>query len=222
MGYADKCLLINRVKSLSKSGNLRKDQTSSVPPSIKESSTAPSFSVSADTEDVHEQLQESIVVDTDRKVVEKENPSYAVSTNDDKQHSSVSSSFTYNDRKEDGITAGGLDRDGPDVKNTFRGSTSQKTYSSAYSQNSADIEGKVQKNSPPLRKAYRNEKTENPGNELKKDGDNSDTSNTSYKQQNMPKKYEQSPHDGSINEILEVSFECVASRMIIVVLPEVC
>ncbi|CAA2985918.1 kinesin KIN-13A [Olea europaea subsp. europaea] len=195
--YAD------RVKSLSKSGNLRKDQTSSVPPSIKESSTAPSFSVSADTEDVHEQLQESIVVDTDRRVVEKENPSYAVSTNDEKQHSSVSSSFTYNDRKEDGITAGGLDRDGPDVKNTFRGSASQKTYSSAYSQNSADIEGKVQKNSPPLRKAYRNEKTENPGNEPKKDGDNSDTSNTSYKQQNTPKKYEQSPHDGSINEILE-------------------
>ncbi|CAI9762626.1 unnamed protein product [Fraxinus pennsylvanica] len=195
--YAD------RVKSLSKSGNLKKDQTSSVPPSIKESSTAPSLPVSADTEDVQEQLQESKAVDTSRRAVEKENPSSAISTDDDKQHSSVSSTFTYNDRKENGITDGGLDREGPDVKNTFRGSTSQKLYPSAYSQTSADIEGKVQKTSPPLRKAYRNERAEKPGNEPKKDGDNSDTSNTSYKQHNTPKKYEQSPHDGSINEILE-------------------
>ncbi|KAL2549544.1 Kinesin-like protein [Forsythia ovata] len=177
---------------------------SSLPPSIKESSTAPSLPISADTEDVYEQHQESIVVDTSRRVAEKENPSYTVSTDDDKQHSSIASTSTYNGRKESGMTAGGLDREGPDVKNAFRGSTSQKLYSSAYSQNSADIEEKVQKTPPPLRKSYRNERTEKPGNEPKKDGDNSDTSNTSYKQQNMPKQYEQLPHDGSINEILKL------------------
>ncbi|KAL2506882.1 Kinesin-13A [Abeliophyllum distichum] len=195
--YAD------RVKSLSKSGNTKKDPISSLPPSIKESSTAPSLPVPTDTEDVYEQHQESKVVDTCRRVVEKENPSYTVSTDDDKQHSSIASTFSYNGSKESGMTAGGLDREVPDVKNAFRGSTSQKLYSSAYSQNLADIEEKVQKTPPPQRKFYRNERTEKPGNEPKKDGDNSDTSNTSYKQQNTPKQYEQLPHDGSINEILE-------------------
>ncbi|GFY85097.1 P-loop containing nucleoside triphosphate hydrolases superfamily protein [Actinidia rufa] len=64
--YAD------RVKSLSKSGNAKKDQVaSSLPPVNKESTSTPSFPISSDVEDVYEQYQEVKVVDAGRRVVEK-------------------------------------------------------------------------------------------------------------------------------------------------------
>ncbi|KAL0376442.1 UNVERIFIED_CONTAM: Kinesin-like protein KIN-13A [Sesamum calycinum] len=98
--YAD------RVKSLSKSGNPKKDQASSLPPSAKESSSTPTLSVTAEREDVYEQHQESKVVDTSRRVIDKETSSFNFSTDDEKQSSNFSSNFNFNGRDESGVAAG--------------------------------------------------------------------------------------------------------------------
>uniref|UniRef100_A0A5B7AI82 Kinesin-like protein n=1 Tax=Davidia involucrata TaxID=16924 RepID=A0A5B7AI82_DAVIN len=215
--YAD------RVKSLSKSGNVKKDQvSSSLPPFNKESSSVSSFPVSADMEDVHEQHQEVKVVDTGRKVVEKEDPSYNP-VDLDKQPSTFPSNYPFNGREESRVTSGAMERDRVDGKNNFGGSTSQKAYSSLYLQNSVDTEEKEKKVSPPRRKTYRDEKSEKLGNWLKKDGSGSDPSATSYKLQNTSnsntnnvgsRQYEPEPpsHDGNINEILEEEEALIAAH----------
>ncbi|KAL0388793.1 UNVERIFIED_CONTAM: Kinesin-like protein KIN-13A [Sesamum radiatum] len=100
--YAD------RVKSLSKSGNPKKDQASSLPPSAKESSSTPTLSATAEREDVYEQHQESKVVDTSRRVIDKETSSFNFSTDDEKQSSNISSNFNFNGRDESGVAAGGF------------------------------------------------------------------------------------------------------------------
>ncbi|KAK4477865.1 hypothetical protein RD792_017128 [Penstemon davidsonii] len=205
--YAD------RVKSLSKSGNPKKDQTSSLQPIAKESFSAPNLSVSAETEDVYEQLQDSKVMDTNRRVAEKDTSFYNFNTDDEKQPSSSFSNFNFNGCEESELTAGSFD-----VKNT---SKSQKTYS-GYSQNSADIEEKVQKVSPPRQKAYREERLERPGNASRKDNESSNISSSSYKQQNIAnsnanstgsKQYEsESPPDGNINAILQEEEALIAAH----------
>ncbi|KAA8548935.1 hypothetical protein F0562_000619 [Nyssa sinensis] len=213
--YAD------RVKSLSKSGNPKRDQ---VLPSNKESSSVSSFPVSADVEDVYEQHQEVKVADTARRVVEKENPSYNPA-DFDKQPSSFPSNYLLNGREESGVTSGIMERERIDMKNSYAGSASQKMYSSSYSQNSVDTEEKVQKVSPPRRKPYRDEKSEKVGNWLKKDGSGSDIPTISYKQQNTSnsnsnsnnvgsKQYEPEPPplDGNINEILEEEEALIAAH----------
>ncbi|XP_073050337.1 kinesin-like protein KIN-13A [Primulina eburnea] len=203
--YAD------RVKSLSKGGNPRKDQASSLPPSVKESSSAPTLSLSAETEDIYEQRQESRAVGTSGRVLEKESLPYNFSTDDEKLPSSFSSKFTLNGHEESGDTAGSLKTERPDVKNTFKGSMSQKAHSVFYSQNSDDIEDKVQKVSPPRQKPYRDER---PGHGPRKEGEDSDVPTSSYKQRQYinssnitstiakPNESEQPTHE-SINEILE-------------------
>ncbi|KAI3469381.1 hypothetical protein Pfo_026044 [Paulownia fortunei] len=210
--YAD------RVKSLSKSGNPRKDQASSLPPSVKESSSAPTLSVTAETEDVYEQHQESKVVDSSRRILEKESSSF----NDEKHPSSFSSNSNFNGREESGVASGGLEKERLDAKNAFKGSSSQKTFSVGYSQSSTDIEEKVQKVSPPRQKAYRDERLEKLGHGPRKDTDNSDISPRSYKQQNVnnsnatstgAKQHEpEPPPDGSINEILEEEEALIAAH----------
>ncbi|XP_059632734.1 kinesin-like protein KIN-13A [Cornus florida] len=144
--YAD------RVKSLSRSGNAKKDQ---VPPPNKDSSSASSFPVSANAEEVYEQHQEK-VVDTGRRVTEKENLSYNL-VDFDKKPSSFPSNYQLNGREDSGVTSSAVERERNDIKNVYGGSTTQKLYSSSYSQNSVDTEEKVQKVSPPRRKAYRDE-----------------------------------------------------------------
>ncbi|KAG8369947.1 hypothetical protein BUALT_Bualt14G0066200 [Buddleja alternifolia] len=199
--YAD------RVKSLSKSGNPKKDQASSLPPNAKEASSGPTLPVSTESEDVYEQHQVSKVVDTSRRIVEKETPSFNFSTDDEKQPSSSSSNFTLNGREESGVTGGGLERERLDVRNAFKGSTSQKT-------NSADVE-KVQKISPPRQKAYRDEKLEKLAHGPRKDRDNSDLSPSSHKPATGTgfKQYEtEPPPDGSINEILEEEEALIAAH----------
>ncbi|KAK6161165.1 hypothetical protein DH2020_004546 [Rehmannia glutinosa] len=209
--YAD------RVKSLSKSGNPRKDQASSLPPIAKESSSAPTLPVTAETEDVYEQHQLSKVVDTSRRLVEKETSSF----NDEKLPSCFSSNSNFNVREESEVSAGEKERP-LDVKNAFRGPPSQKTFSTGYSQSSTDVEEKVQKVSPPRQKAYRDEKIEKPGHGPKKDSDNSDMSSSIYKQQTVnnsnatssgAKQYEpEPPRDGSINEILQEEEALIAAH----------
>ncbi|XP_073136792.1 kinesin-like protein KIN-13A [Henckelia pumila] len=206
--YAD------RVKSLSKSGNPRKDQTSSLPPSVKESSSVPTLSLSVEMEDVYEHRQESRTVGTSGRVLEKESLPYNFSTDDEKLPSGFPSKFSLNGHGESADTAGGSKTERPDVANSFKGSTSQKAHSVFYSQNAGDIEDKVQKVSPPRQKPYRDERPERPGHGPRKESDNSDMPTSSYKQrQNMnssnvtstiAKQNESEPpsHD-SINEILE-------------------
>ncbi|CAL5393260.1 unnamed protein product [Camellia sinensis] len=215
--YAD------RVKSLSKSGNPKKDQVASLlPPPNKESISASSFPVSADVEDVYEQHQEVKVVDTGgRRVVEKENPSYNPSESN-KQPSTSPSNYPFGEREDGGVTFGTVERERVDKQN-FVGLTSQKMHSSSYLQNSVDTEERVQKVSPPRRKAHRDEKSEKPGNWLKKDGCGSDPSATSYKQQSTSNftssnvgsrqnEPEPPPPDRNINEILEEEEALIAAH----------
>ena len=174
--------------------------------------SAPSFPVSTDVEDVYVQYQEVKVVDTGRRVVEKDNMSY----NPTESNKQPSSNYSFNERDDSGVIPSPIERDGVDKQN-FSVSTSQKMYSSSYSQNSVDTEERVQKVSPPRRKAHRDEKSEKLGNWLKNDGSESDLSATSYKPQNVSnfisnrvrsRPYEPEPPtpDGNINEILEVGY----------------
>lgn len=214
--YAD------RVKSLSKSGNAKKDQgVSSLPPVNKESSSAASLPASVDVEDVYEQQPEVKLADMGRRTADKES-SYNHAADFDRQPSSFSSNYPFNAREESAVAPGLIDRERVEMKNTFVGSTSQKMYSSSYSQNSVDTEEKVQKVSPPRRKVPREEKSEKLGNWLKKEGGNTDMPFTSSKQQNtsnsninnvVSRQYEpEPPNDGNINAILEEEEALIAAH----------
>ncbi|XP_057429548.1 kinesin-like protein KIN-13A [Lotus japonicus] len=173
--YAD------RVKSLSKSGNSRKDQVpNSVPQANKEVSSTSSLPSSAGAEDFNDQRQEK-TMDMGRKFVERESSLYNSATDVDKQPSSVSSSYLLNGREEKGLTSASMDRERFEVKNSFNDYTSQKMTS--YSQN--DTVEKVQKVSPPRRKGAKEEKSERPANLTKRDANGSDLFTTSSKQQTM-------------------------------------
>lgn len=169
--YAD------RVKSLSKSGNPRKDQAPNpVPQSNKEVLSTSSLPDSACAEDVYYQRQEVKTADMGRKVIEKENSLYSSAAADvDKQPSSFSSSFLFNGREEKGLPSVSVDRNRFEVKN----STSQKM--NPYSQN--DTDEKVQKVSPPRRKGTKEERPERSFNWQKRDANGSDHFTTSSKQQ---------------------------------------
>ncbi|XP_041000877.1 kinesin-like protein KIN-13A [Juglans microcarpa x Juglans regia] len=215
--YAD------RVKSLSRSGNARKDQAiNSLPPINKDVSSASSLPVSVDSDDVYDQWQEVKVPDVGRRVVEKENASYNPTVDySNKQSSSVSSSYPLNGREEKGVASGSMDRERYEMKNSYGDSTIQKSNSS-YSQNSEDTEEKVQKVSPPRRKVSREEKSEKLGNWLRKDLNGSDLSTAKTKQQNTvtyssnnvgPRQYEPEPlPDGNINAILEEEEALIAAH----------
>ncbi|KAF8387851.1 hypothetical protein HHK36_026513 [Tetracentron sinense] len=217
--YAD------RVKSLSKSGNAKKDQAmGSLLPTGKESSSAPSMPAPIEPEDVFEQHQEAKVTDMGRRVAERENFSYNSPADFDRQPSSLPSNHPINGRDESGLIAGSLERERVDMKNTFGGSTSHKLYSSSYAQNSNDTqeEEKVQKVSPPRRKVFKEEKSEKLGNWQKKDGSGSDLPAKSYKLQNtsdsninkITRQHEPEPacHDGDINAILEEEEALIAAH----------
>ncbi|WCJ23488.1 P-loop containing nucleoside triphosphate hydrolases superfamily protein [Euphorbia peplus] len=174
--YAD------RVKSLSKSGNPKKDQTvNSLPPTTKDVSSTSSLPVSSDVDDVYEQ-PEAKAVETGRRAVEKETFSYNSTSDHEKQSSSLTSSHHLNGREQSGPSSS-MDREKSEINNSHSGSTSHKV-SSLYSQNSADAEEKVQKVSPPRRKGSREEKSEKLGNWLKKDSNIPEFSSTNSRQQN--------------------------------------
>ncbi|KAH9683466.1 kinesin-like protein KIN-13A [Citrus sinensis] len=213
--YAD------RVKSLSKSGNTKKDQgQNSLIPINKDTSSASSIPVSADVEDVYEPQQDVKVVDTGRRVTEKETLSYIPTVDYDKQQSSFSSGFSG--REESGVASGSMDRERFEINNAYGGSTSQKMRPS-YSQNSLDTEEKVQKVSPPRRKGSRDtEKSEKLGSWLKKDSNGSEPSTTNSRQQstsnyninNVGSKQPQPqpPSDGNINALLEEEEALIAAH----------
>ncbi|KAJ4955899.1 hypothetical protein NE237_012682 [Protea cynaroides] len=213
--YAD------RVKSLSKSGNAKRDQgTGSLLAASKESSSASSLAVAVEPDEVYSQAQETKVVDMGKTVPEKEN--YSNSGADfQRQSSSLPSNYPSSGREESGVVSGSLERERNNTRSAFGGSTSQKPYSSA--QNSNDLlEEKVQKVSPPRRKVFREEKSEKQGNWTKKDSGGSDLS-TSYKPQHIydsnvknigSRRYEPEPpcQDGDINAILEEEEALIAAH----------
>ncbi|GER52186.1 kinesin motor family protein [Striga asiatica] len=211
--YAD------RVKSLSKSGNPRKDQTNSLPPVVKEpSSLAPTLSLTSESEEAYEQLQVSKVVDTSRRHAAKEVSSF----NDEKLPSSFSSNVRFSGREESEVTAGDEKERSLEVRNAFRAPRSQKTFSvGSYSQSSTDVEERVQKVSPPRQKAYsyKDEKIE----EGKRDIDSLDLMPpSSYKQRIVYNSSARStgskqcepepPPDGRMNEILEEEEALIAAH----------
>ncbi|KAB2012187.1 hypothetical protein ES319_D09G072300v1 [Gossypium barbadense] len=172
--YAD------RVKSLSKSGNQKKEQAvNSFQPSNKDASSASSLLPTAVVEDIYERQPEVKVVDTGRRVAEKD----VYTTDIDKQPSTFSSGYPFNGREESGKASGPTDRERFEVNSNYGGSSSQRVYSSN-SQNSADTEEKVPKVSPPRRKATREEKLEKSRNWAKKDGGGSDSSASNSRQVN--------------------------------------
>lgn len=205
--YAD------RVKSLSKTGNPKKDQANALPSGLKESSSAPTLSVSNETVNFYEQQQEARLVDQGRRVLEKETSYDTYLTEDEKQPSNLSSNSIIGGHEENVAAAGGLEKERHDIKSTFKVSTSLKMNSIVYSQNSVE-KVKVQKVSPPRQKAYMDmdERVEKPGLETRKgieyqdmsasykqlNANHYDITNTSSKQHVL----ERTPDD-SINEILE-------------------
>ncbi|CAN4094933.1 unnamed protein product [Withania somnifera] len=212
--YAD------RVKSLSKSGNTKKDQTASLIPS-----SAPTLAVSAGAGDAYEKPQEYKILDTSRRAMEKESTSYIPSSDFDKPSSRFGSNLTINGWEERGTNSGGMERGWVEVKNTYGIPAGQKQYPTTNLQTSADVVDKVPKVSPPRRKAYRDEKPEKPerpGNWSRKDVASVDSSSTSYRQQSTstPTKSAGSrqnevsspPRDENINEILEEEEALIAAH----------
>ncbi|KAJ6722094.1 KINESIN-LIKE PROTEIN [Salix viminalis] len=134
--YAD------RVKSLSKSGNARKDQAaSSLLPTNKDASSTSSLPVSVDVDDVYQQQEVKVM---GRRVVEKETSSYNPTVDNNKQPSSFPSGFSLNKREENGLSSGMADRERFEGSSSFGSLASQKVNSS-YTQHSADTEEKVPK-----------------------------------------------------------------------------
>lgn len=137
-----------------------------MPPANKDVSLASSQLASNDVDDVFEPPQEVNVQETGRRV---EKDSYSSSGIELKQPTHYPSSHPVNFREESGIPSISMDRGKSDTSNSFGGSTSQRIYSSSYSQDTSDQEEKVKKVSPPRRKVSREEKPERPQNWSKRD-----------------------------------------------------
>ncbi|KAJ0802360.1 putative plus-end-directed kinesin ATPase [Helianthus annuus] len=214
--YAD------RVKSLSKSGNSKKDQVGSSQTVNKESASA-NMLVSSDVDDTYEQHQEAKSMDAGKRAPQR---SYNATSDFEKQPPPSSSNYSFNDT--------GFDKEKVDVKSTYSGSNNQKVYSRP---SSVEKEETAQKVSPPRRKSYKEEKLERDinwnkkdnGNEksekfgwLKRDGNNTDIPTVGSKQQgsSIPNaSYTASKqsepeqlHDENVNEILEEEEALIAAH----------
>lgn len=200
-----------RVKSLSKSGNAKKDPlSSSLPTANRDTISVPNAQVFADVEIVQER-PDPRPVDVSRKVAEKENFS-----------SDIPSTFGYSGRGMNGVASGVHDGDKLEMRGTYGGSTSQKAHSS-FTQNSADVDESIQRVSPPRRKiSSRDERTEKLGNWLKKEGSVPDPSPMTNKSQsnvansnNVPSRHcepETIRNDGNIDAILEEEEALIAAH----------
>ncbi|CAH8391949.1 unnamed protein product [Eruca vesicaria subsp. sativa] len=157
--YAD------RVKSLSKSGNSKKEQTfNSLPPANKDVSLASSFQLASNNaDDVFEPPQEYNAQETGRRV--EKDRSYSSSGIEFKQPLNDPSPYPVSIKEESEIPSISMDRGRSDTS----GSTSQRMQSSSYPQDASDQEGKVKKVSPPRRKVSREEKPERHQNLSKRD-----------------------------------------------------
>ncbi|XP_010548988.1 PREDICTED: kinesin-like protein KIN-13A [Tarenaya hassleriana] len=213
--YAD------RVKSLSKSGNGKKDQTvNSLPPASKDASLASSQPVCNDVEDIFEPPQEVNVRDTGNRV---EDESYFSSGIGFKQPTTnyYPSSYPINIREESGIPTISMDRARPaEMSNSTGGSTSQRIYPSSYSQDTTDLEEKVKKVSPPRRKGFgfgeEKEKQDQPRNLKRRDGGTSEAPpvTTNPMQHNVAsRQYDTEPSlDENLDALLEEEEALIAAH----------
>lgn len=196
------------MKSLSKSGNPKKDQGATSASLNKENTSIPQ--VSTGGEDVYDQQQGVKPVDTSKMVAEK-NYYHKPIADVDKRSSTYPSHQPFKSREESGVVSGFVDKERADLKNTSVSSTSHKLYTSSFSHNEVDTEEKVQKVSPPRRKAPRDDK---PDKLLRKEGTSFDQSNAPYQQQTTAYTNNVShgqletepPLDGNNNETLEVGY----------------
>uniref|UniRef100_A0A0D9WCZ4 Kinesin-like protein n=1 Tax=Leersia perrieri TaxID=77586 RepID=A0A0D9WCZ4_9ORYZ len=186
--YAD------RVKSLSKGGNTRKDQPTgpTIPPG--RDSSAPSYPMPIETEEIANQIQEKRPVETSRKVAE--NATSVSSMEPDRNSVSMIPSYSNRGREENG-SSGLNDRDRVDLNSSRTGYNNkpQPVQNSAYAQE----EEKVTKVSPPRRKAYRDDKPERQSNYMKKDS-GPETSRTGYKVHQAKQLQQQRPTSASASQ----------------------
>nr|CAB3460273.1 unnamed protein product [Digitaria exilis] len=171
--YAD------RVKSLSKGGNTRKEQsTGPTTTSSRESSSAPSYPLPAEAEEIPNHIQEKRPVDTHRKGTE--NFISNSSGEPDRNSFSTIPSYSNRGREENGTVSGFNDRERYDMR------SSQTAYTSKAQlvQNAANTqeEEKVTKISPPRRKAYKEDKSDRQSNYTKRDN-GPETGRAGYKMQ---------------------------------------
>ncbi|KAF3795781.1 KINESIN-13A [Nymphaea thermarum] len=204
--YAD------RVKSLSKGGNARKEQSPNSFPTSKDPSLALACPGSAEAEEPYDQNQEVNVVETGRKGAESfYNSNIEVDRYLVKHSSSSSTSYALNGREEGGFPSGSLDRERPDSREFSGDLNSSNRHHSSISSELPEAE-RVQKVSPTGRKVAREDKPERQSNWPRKDA-RSDFSPTTYKQQhkynsdsNMALAKNESDNtgqDGEINALLE-------------------
>ncbi|KAF3783803.1 KINESIN-13A Kinesin-13A [Nymphaea thermarum] len=178
------------VKSLSKGGNARKEQSPNSFPTSKDPSLSLACPGSAEAEEPYDQNQEVNVVETGRKGAESfYNSNIEVDRYLVKHSSSSSTSYALNGREEGGFPSGSSDR--------FLGLPEAE---------------RVQKVSPTGRKVAREDKPERQSNWPRKDA-RSDFSPTTYKQQHkynsdsnmalVKNESDNTGQDGEINALLE-------------------
>ncbi|KAF5774395.1 putative plus-end-directed kinesin ATPase [Helianthus annuus] len=201
--YAD------RVKSLSKSGNSKKDQVGTSQATTKDSSSA-NLLVSSDGEDMYDRNQEAKVMDTGKWGPQRDNLSYNATSDFEKQPIPSSSNYTFKSRDESGF-----EQEKADAKNTFSGSYSQRVFPRPSSVDTT--EETVQRVSPPRRKV--NWQKKDNGDEkpekgwLKRDGNNTDISNIPNASYMASKQSEpEQLHDENVNEILEEEEALIAAH----------
>jgi len=189
--------LINRVKSLSKGGNTKKEQFAAQSVSSGKESTYTPYPLSCEAEETMEQTQEFRPVDSSRKGVD----SFTSNSSVEPERNSYSTIPSYpHRRKEETSTRSGLnDRERGDSKSNQAGFNS-KTQSVQESINSQE-EVKVTKVSPPRRKANRDEKSERQVNYMKKES-GPEISRTVVKQQQQHKQQQlQRPSSTSASQV---------------------
>ncbi|KAK1664765.1 hypothetical protein QYE76_052924 [Lolium multiflorum] len=156
--YAD------RVKSLSKGGNSKKEQFTGQFVSSSKESTNTSYPLSAEGEETMDQIQENRYIDASKKVVEINASS---SVDPDRNSFSMIPSYPHRGKEETSSTSALNDRERVDLKSNPTGYSS-KAQSLQNSVNSQE-EDKVTKVSPPRRKANISEKSERQSNYVKRE-----------------------------------------------------
>lgn len=216
--YAD------RVKGLSKSSNLKKDQSASslaLPP--KDSSSSPPLPLE-DAREFSDYNQTVANADVGRRSVD--NPQYYNQSEELGRHpSSLSSSYAFTSREESGFSSM-VENNRVNMREGIAGPvTNQKSTSAAMNSVDPYVDEKVQKVSPTRRKVSREEKPERQTNWISKEDGKSEAFNAVRKQQQQfkedpasnnaaprTKERVQTDYDNDINAILQEEEALIAAH----------